>query len=582
MQTAIEIIARLGIPLLVAMAVATILVWRRTRCDTARLLAFAISVFTVGTLLGYLPWAVGDNLLAAFISKFRFLMTLSFPYLLLRFANAFQPVPRWLIHAATAGLVAISVYVVFLPANFGSPTIDTDAPAVKYALNAVIFWLLIVMPIAAICLFRAGRGQPGVARRRMRMLGTATLIMFTAYLSAFLSPDYAATYVRLYSYITVDVAAVAFYIGFAPSASLRTRWRREEERELRAATAALMSATSRNEVLEGFLPKVVRLVGASSAALVRDDGTVASVEGIPHEAAAAMVLAASGDTGAEVEIERSGIPYSLTKVPFGTECIALLTTPVTPLLGEEELELLQWLGVIVELALERCERMEEERAVTDRLREVDRLKSEFVQIVAHDLRSPMTAIGGMAATMRAHWTEFDEQKKLEFLGHIDTSTHRMAELVVDVLDVARIESGELSFEMTPFDLGDLVRAAVDEFRASDGDRPIDLSSPGPLPDILGDPLRNRQVIDNLLSNAWKYSPEHEPIRVAIAHNDGELVVSVRDYGAGIDVPDQQRIFEKFGRATDGSGPNGHGTGALHLQGDRRGPGRAHLGRQHAR
>jgi signal transduction histidine kinase len=193
--------------------------------------------------------------------------------------------------------------------------------------------------------------------------------------------------------------------------------------------------------------------------------------------------------------------------------------------------------------------LDRERQATTQLQQLDTLKNEFVGMVAHDLRSPMNVIAGFADTMRDRWAELDEDQKLEFLGIISGTVRELAELIEDVLHVARIESGELSYRMTPFDLAGLIRRTVNQLSAMQPEREVRVSVAPGVPPAFGDEQRHWQIISNLITNAFKFSEVDSPVEVTVEASDGFITVSVRDHGIGIEAEDLDKVFDKFSRVT---------------------------------
>ena len=206
------------------------------------------------------------------------------------------------------------------------------------------------------------------------------------------------------------------------------------------------------------------------------------------------------------------------------------------------------------------EALEREREIARRLDELNQLKNEFVGIVAHDLKSPMTVISGFADLLVQNWNEFDNAQRTDFLTRISDGISRLAALVDDVLEVARIESGEVHYDIAPFDLGALVRSTVDEITTIEPERQVCVTIPDDLPPALGDNDRQWRVLTNLLSNALKFSPAADVIHVEVVRGDGELMVCVRDSGPGIAPEDMTKLFQKFSRVGQAGGDVVKGTG----------------------
>ena len=202
-----------------------------------------------------------------------------------------------------------------------------------------------------------------------------------------------------------------------------------------------------------------------------------------------------------------------------------------------------------------------ERDAVQELQALDQLKNDFVAMVAHDLKSPMTVIGGLADTMINRWERIEDERKIEFLGLISRNIFKLADLVDDVLQVARIESNQISYEIAPFDLASLVRRTARESLPGETTREIVVEATEGLPLALADEQRVWQVLTNLYSNALKFSPAHQPVEVSVVHQDDDLLrVSVRDHGGGIRPEELPKLFQKFSRLTQTGDEIVKGTG----------------------
>jgi len=219
----------------------------------------------------------------------------------------------------------------------------------------------------------------------------------------------------------------------------------------------------------------------------------------------------------------------------------------------EEIELVNLLGRLVATAVQNIRAYEAEHTTADELRRLSALRADFVSLVSHELRSPMAAVIGAARTLQGRWRELSVEQRESFLALIGDETARLADLVGDVLDTSRIEAGTFSFAFTDVDLGELLRdvAAAAEF----GQDEVRVSAEvnGALPHLRGDRERLRQVVQNLVDNAVKYSPAGSEVRVSARADDRIVRVEVQDQGPGIPLDDQKLIFEKFGRSVVAGG-----------------------------
>jgi len=228
--------------------------------------------------------------------------------------------------------------------------------------------------------------------------------------------------------------------------------------------------------------------------------------------------------------------------------------------SSEEIELLALLGRLVATAVQNIRAYDAERTTADELRRLSALRADFVSLVSHELRSPMAAVIGAARTLQARWRELSADQRQSFLALIGDETNRLAVLIGDVLDTSRIEAGTFSFSFQDVDLAEVVREIVATAELGQDEVSVTADVNAPLPRVRGDRERLRQVVQNLVDNAVKYSPAGANVRVSASAEDGHVLVSVEDAGPGIPVDDQQLIFEKFGRATVEGGKPGTGLG----------------------
>lgn len=185
--------------------------------------------------------------------------------------------------------------------------------------------------------------------------------------------------------------------------------------------------------------------------------------------------------------------------------------------------------------------------------EVDRLKSEFVATVSHELRTPMTSIRGYTDVLLMGAAGALNENQAHFLNIIKNNTERLTILVNDLLDVSRIESGQVTLSPQALDLREVAEDVIEDVlrRSQEENKPMALSldAPRKLPPVFADAERVRQVLSNLVFNAYHYTPENGTIIVHIRPLSGgtHVQVDVEDNGVGIAVDDQERIFERFYR-----------------------------------
>ena len=228
--------------------------------------------------------------------------------------------------------------------------------------------------------------------------------------------------------------------------------------------------------------------------------------------------------------------------------------------SEDEIELVTILGRFLGSAVQNIRAYEAERATVEELRRLSALRADFVSLVSHELRSPMAAVIGSATTLRARWRELSPEQRESFLGLIEHETKRLADLVGDVLDTSRIESGSFSYSFSDVDVGELVRESAALAESGQDEVAVRSQVNEPLPLVRADRERLRQVLTNLVDNAVKYSPAGADVDVHAFAEDGRIRVEVRDRGPGVAPEHQSLIFEKFGRVAGEHTKPGTGLG----------------------
>ena len=194
------------------------------------------------------------------------------------------------------------------------------------------------------------------------------------------------------------------------------------------------------------------------------------------------------------------------------------------------------------------------------LRELERMRAEFLGMVSHELRAPLTSIKGSAATVLRASRIFGPAEVAQFFRIIDEQADRMDNLIGDLLDAGRIETGTLSVAPEPSEVAALVDQARGTFVSGGGRHTVRIDLPPGLPRVMADRQRLVQVLNNLLANAARHSPESAPIRIAAEHEGLHVAVSVSDEGRGIAPDHLGQLFRKYTAAGDREGGLGSGLG----------------------
>jgi two-component system NtrC family sensor kinase len=183
------------------------------------------------------------------------------------------------------------------------------------------------------------------------------------------------------------------------------------------------------------------------------------------------------------------------------------------------------------------------------LKELDRIKSDFVSTVSHDLRSPLTAILGYVELL-GRVGDLSAQQQ-EFIVRIQASVENITSLINDLLDLGRIEAGfDARKEIVP--LSALLRYTVESMyaQAEDVGLSLEMEIPDGLPPVIGNPVRLRQMLENLIANSLAYTPNGGKIWINARSEGDQVLLEVSDNGPGIPPADQPYIFDKFYRASN--------------------------------
>ena len=192
--------------------------------------------------------------------------------------------------------------------------------------------------------------------------------------------------------------------------------------------------------------------------------------------------------------------------------------------------------------------------------ELERMRAEFLAMVSHELRAPLTSIKGSAATVLGSSADMDPAVARQFFRIIEEQADHMNDLVTDLLDVARIETGTLSVSLEPAEMAMLADRARNAFRSAGGRNNLAIDIEPDLPLVMADKRRIIQVLGNLLANAARHSTESSVIRVTAVREDVHVAVSVADEGRGIPAGSMPLLFRKFSMVQSEEQSGGTGLG----------------------
>lgn len=195
------------------------------------------------------------------------------------------------------------------------------------------------------------------------------------------------------------------------------------------------------------------------------------------------------------------------------------------------------------------------------LRRLEKIRQDFVANVSHELRTPVASIKGYAETLLNGAID-DKDNAQEFLEIINSDSNRLAILINDLLDLSKVESGELKLELKPINLKDLICKVVSSLKSQAKARSVitHLDVPANIPSVMADEMRIAQVLLNLIDNAIKYNNQNGEIFISVKDINGFVQVDIKDTGLGIPENDLPRLFERFYRVDKAHSRELGGTG----------------------
>jgi signal transduction histidine kinase len=505
----------------VGLALLGVRLWtrRRDRGPFWAMLAFA--ALALVSLAGRVTPQHPDGLGEVAFQRVEIAILLVFPFLLYRFTTAFDPPSRRITLLCNAMTTAMVLWTFALP-HFPEQGEPRSVGFTVYIVAFLVHWTLL-SSLAAWRLWQSGRGQPSVARTRMRFLaGAATFLTVAIFLTAFAGESHYGF--RAATQILAFLSALGFAIGLSPPQVLRVLWRAPEARRLQEAIASLMTlATSREEVVARVLAPMADIVGARTIELRDGDGDVIGSH-------------ATGRTRAE-RTETLAI-----EVPGGS--VVVETTPYAPFFGQDELAMLRTLGALTALALDRVRLFVQEHESRLALERANETMANFVALAAHELRTPITSIHGFVHTLNHLGDRLSEETRREVSETLEQQTVRMAMLVEQLLDLSRLDADAVEIAPQRFRvrdrIADLVGSSVaDRVGAVTVEVNEELEAEA-------DPNAFDRIVTNLITNAFRYGDP--PVVVRAECSAFDFRVTVEDRGTGVPAEFVPDLFERFTRS----------------------------------
>jgi signal transduction histidine kinase len=525
LKIAVEILRYVSLAAYVALALATINQWRRQRDRAAAWAAVGFGTLGLVVVLGQIvpkhPAGFAEN----FLQRLDIALLLLFPYLLHRFTTVFRPATSRLERGLGLMTVAMVGWTFALP-HIPEPGEPRSGWFIAYLTGFLIHWT-VLSSVAAIRLWRAGRGQPSIARRRMRILAfAAALLTIALFAAAATSQSYSV--LSLASSVLAIASALAFLVALAPPALVRMLWRRPtQERVQDAIRDLILLSRSQTEVATRVLGPMADIVGARALSIRNDEGELVGSYGLPE---------------GELEPAHAG-DAQLFEIDIPSGSLTVWASRYAPFFGREELRLLETVGALTGLALDRVRLFQQEHEVRVALERADETKTNFIALASHELRTPVTTILGLATTLNRRGEELDERQRHEVRETLERQADRMAKLVEQLLDLSRLDADAIS--ITPERIN--LRERIEEIVASVAAERKDDVRVGVDPELEApaDPGALDRIVGNLVANALRYGSP--PVSVDAVRHDRHLRVFVEDRGDGVPPQFVPELFERFTR-----------------------------------
>lgn len=587
-----------------------------------------------------------------------------FPYFLFRFMASFES-PGRVLHVVAALLTVGLIVATFLLDHFPEPGEQRTDAFQAYIYLLLTQWVILLGAVT-FRLWRAGRGQPRVARRRMRTMsiGSAGLAI-TLVIAGVANTSEEVTGVQIFTSILALATGPFFLLGFAPPAFVRNSWRGQGNGRLQEAEFALMEALSPSDITDVLLPEVTELAAGRGSLIIDANAGVMGVHRLnPQEASALASEFARGGS------ESAPAGAGTITFPMRSGKLVVVTSPYTPFFGQEEMDELRRLALLADLALARTEHSRRERELTEQLleaqqiarigswrwdiatneitwsdqmyrllgfepgefvptgdayaehvhpedrelsetksrdalehgtpldyehrfirrdgstlivhtrgrvvrddsgtpvrmigtlqdvteqREQEALRERFIANAAHELRTPLTSLLGFVEMLSRARHRLDESKLQTMFDAMTRSGDRLAVLIENLLDLSKLQAGQVTVDIEPVRIDTLAREVVASTPPPDGRRvEVEVTD---TPIALADRHRLDQVVTNLLTNAYRYGGPN--ISLSGGRRNGDVFLSVTDDGPGVEEQLLGDLFQPFSRGSTSSTIGGSGLG----------------------
>jgi len=543
----------------VALGVVTAIGWMRRRDRSMGFLALAIvllaAVSGLGRLQAHLPFLLpwlGLVNLAGFMAS---------AYALLLYRGTIIPLPRRWHVVAIVALASASVL----------PLVAQALSAPRWVLGATLIFLIAVWCACVgeptVRFWLVARDLPAVQAWRLRSLSLG----FGGFVALLVVAVPVALLVRepvvQFGFELLALAIVPLlYASFSPPSWLRRQWRAPEEEGLRAFMEELLLSEDRDALASRALEWAARLVGASSGALFDSSGAATTSRGLKAEQVAELKERMASLPRGVSRTALGGADSTVMALPVAglsaSGTLILLAGPFTPGFGGDEINRMQQLMSAFVTALDRRHLITELEESNRALTEANRHKSVFLANMSHELRTPLNAIIGFSELLTdSREDQFDDATRKRFMGQILTSGRHLLGLINDILDLSKVEAGQMELRLQPVQVDEAVDQVVKTVEVLASKKEIKLATDLDRPGVIqADASKLKQMLLNLVSNAIKFTPDGGTVTIGAERKKQTIEIWVADTGIGIAEADQKLIFHEFHQVDQGPGRKHEGTG----------------------
>ena len=563
MSDALPLLENLGALAFLLLGLVTAVAWIRHRGGSEGFLALAVILLSAVTLLSRASAILHPS--SQLLNLVSVLGFMGAGYALFRYRSSIIPANGALNAAVVVAVIAaIALYIVSHGlVGSGSPSATAQALS---ALVVVAVWSLMVGE-AILRFWSVARELPAVQAWRLRTLSLGfaglVVILLVAIAAGVSNSAPLAVGIQL---IVIGIVGL-LYVSFSPPAWLRREWRAKEEEGLRAFMQDLLFL---HEDLDSLsrqaLDWAMRLTGGAAAVAFRGDLTATAVRELEAEQVNELRRSLGEPREGVVRGLIGGADRTMIVLPYAMHAeagwLVIVSGPFSPGVGSEEMNRVKQCLAAVSSALDRARLMRRLRDANRQLLEADRHKSEFLASMSHELRTPLNAILGFSELLiDSSEGQFPPATAKRFLEQIHSSGRHLLGLINDVLDLSKVEAGQMEIRKQSVFVATIVEQVVSTVEPLLAAKRIRLDAEtGGAGEILADPGKLKQMLLNLVSNAIKFTPDDGTVSIRVSRTAGAIELAVSDTGPGIAKQDQARIFEAFQQLESEPGRHQPGTG----------------------